>query len=172
VRWSCGTALAQRGQTLIEFALVAPLVLFFLLAIVDFGIAIDRRLVLDHAVREGARYAAVGGNAMFTGTSATEDDIKDHTAAHSQGIADPAGTIGSGNYIDVCYWDENGSGRLGDKGDRVEVRVRYQHDFVTGFTGLISLDQPGISMNPRASSRVEWTVEPEPVDACTDWPPP
>ncbi len=160
-----------RGQTLIEFALVAPLALVFLLAIVDFGIAIDRKLVLDHAVREGARYAAVGGDAQAGGPPATEEEIETYTANQSQGIADAGGAVGSDNYIDVCYSDQNGNGRLGDRGDGVEVRVRYQHDFVTGFTGLISLDQSGIAMNPRASARLEWTVDPEPVDACTEWPP-
>ena len=43
----------QHGQTLLEFALVAPLMLVFLLGLVGFGIAIDRRPVLDHAAREG-----------------------------------------------------------------------------------------------------------------------
>ena len=60
----------EGGQTLIEFALAAPLLLVFLLAIVDFGIAIDRRIVLDHAVREGARYASVGGDAFTSGIPA------------------------------------------------------------------------------------------------------
>lgn len=162
----------REGQTLIEFALVAPLALVFLLAIVDFGIAIDRKLVLDHAVREGARYAAVGGDLPVGGPPATEEEIEIYTASQSQGIADANGAVGSDNYVDVCYSDQNGNGRLGDRGDSVEVRVRYRHDFVTGFTGLISFDQTGIAMNPRASARLEWTVEPEPTDACTDWPPP
>jgi hypothetical protein len=156
---------AQKGQTLVEFALVAPMVLFFLLAIVDFGIAIDRRLVLDHAVREGARYAAVGS---------TVADVKERTRSQSQGIADPAGTPGSDNYIVVCYEDTNSSGDLGDVGDNVEVRVHYRHDFVTGFTGLIGSSLANISMNPSGSARVERKVVPaptEPAAPCGAWPP-
>ena len=51
----------DRGQTLMEFAIVMPIVFLFLVMIVDFGVALDHRLALEHAVREGARYGAVNG---------------------------------------------------------------------------------------------------------------
>ena len=156
-----GRSRSHRGQTLIEFALVAPLALFFLLAIVDFGIAIDRRLVLDHAVREGARYASVGK---------TQGEVEDRTAAQSQGIADPNGAVGSASYIEVCYENING-GVLGDKGDDVQVRVHYRHDFVTGFTGLIDSGMLNIPMNPKASARLETDLVATPTP-CGSWPPP
>jgi len=149
---------AERGQTLIEFALAAPLLLVFLLAIVDFGIAIDRRIVLDHAVREGARYAAVGGDAFASGTPTSPSVIEGYTAAQSQGIADPAGVTGSDNYIDVCYANANGNGVTGDVGDEVRVSVRYKHDFVTGFTSLFNTSMSSIDIDANASARVEQPV--------------
>lgn len=132
---------------MIEFAFVAPLVLVFLLAIVDFGIAVDRRLVLDHAVREGARYASVGGNAFTTGTPAPVTAIRSYTAAQSQGIVAPAS-------VGVCYENRNG-GPLGDAGDSVRVSIQYTHDFVTGFTAFFNTSLASIVMNPIASARVE-----------------
>jgi hypothetical protein len=60
---------------------------------------------------------------------------------------------------------------LGDEGDRVEVRVHYRHDFVTGFTGLIQSSLASIDLDPRASARVERIVEPAPTETCTGWPP-
>ena len=159
---------SSRGQTLIEFAFVAPLMLVFLLAIVDFGIALDRRIVLDHGVREGVRFASVGGHAGTTGVPATEQDIRNHTEAQSQGIADASGT--EHNYIEVCYEDANGSGTLGDIGDNVEVRVHYRHDFVTGFTAIINSTLANIDLNPRSSARLELRVG-SPVLACGPWPP-
>ena len=151
----------SRGQTLIEFAFVAPLVLVFLLAIVDFGIALDRRIVLDHAVREGARFASVGGSVA---------EIKARTADQSQGMADEAGVPGAGSYIDVCYDDANGNGTVGDVGDNVQVRVHYQHDFVTGFTSMFDSDIASIDMNPASSARVERPVDGTPA-SCGAWPP-
>lgn len=155
----------QRGQALIEFAFVAPLVLVFLLAVVDFGIAIDRRIVLQHAVREGARYAAVGGEALTTGVPATEAEIRAYTAGQAQGIADENGIAGSDNYIEVCYEDSNGNGSLGDVGDSVRVRIHYRHDFVTGFTAFYDTSLASIDMDPGASARVEQPVEGAPT-AC------
>jgi hypothetical protein len=159
-----------RGQALIEFAFVAPLVIVLVLALVDFGIAIDRRLILDHGVREGARFAAVGGNALETGVSATEAEIRAYTAAQSQGIADGDGLAGSANYVDVCYEDANGNGEIGDVGDNVQVRVHYVHDFVTGFTAVFDLSLANIQMDPRSSARVERPA-PAGATACGAWPP-
>ena len=149
-----GRSRSHRGQTLIEFALVAPLALFFLLAIVDFGIAIDRRVVLQHAVREGARYAAVGGDALTSGTPASVPEIRQHTANQSQGIANGTATSGN-NYIEVCYENSNSNGTLGDAGDNVRVRIHYEYNFVTGLTSWIAPSLTSIVMKPDANARVE-----------------
>ena len=51
-----------RGSVLIEFAFVAPLFFLLLAAIFDFSYVIFINLTMQHAVREGARAAAVQGN--------------------------------------------------------------------------------------------------------------
>lgn len=49
----------EEGQALVEFALVLPLFVTLVFAIVQFGIAFHDYLVLTDAVRAGARTAAV-----------------------------------------------------------------------------------------------------------------
>jgi len=49
----------QRGQTMTEFALVMPILLFLLLAIIQFGIVFNNYVTLTDAVRAGARKGAV-----------------------------------------------------------------------------------------------------------------
>jgi Flp pilus assembly protein TadG len=49
----------ERGSAAIEFALVLPLVLLLLLALVQIGVLAHDRLVLTQASRAGAREAAV-----------------------------------------------------------------------------------------------------------------
>ena len=49
-----------RGSTLVEFAIVAPVFFLLMLAIVDFGVLFWANLTMQHAVREGARYAVTG----------------------------------------------------------------------------------------------------------------
>jgi len=49
----------ERGAVAVEFALLAPLLVVFLFAIIEFGIALTRSITYVSAAREGARYAAV-----------------------------------------------------------------------------------------------------------------
>ncbi|MBI2955089.1 MAG: pilus assembly protein [Chloroflexi bacterium] len=50
----------EKGQNLIEFALVAPILILLVMGIADFGRAFNAWLSVTHGAREGARYAAVG----------------------------------------------------------------------------------------------------------------
>ena len=50
---------SQRGQTMTEFALVMPILLFLLLAIIQFGVVFNNYVTLTDAVRAGARKGAV-----------------------------------------------------------------------------------------------------------------
>ena len=52
-----------RGQSLIEFALVLPMLLVVMLMITEFGRALFQYNVLSQAARAGARVAAVSGSA-------------------------------------------------------------------------------------------------------------
>ena len=49
-----------RGGTLVEFALVAPLLILLIMAALELSIMYWVNLTLQHAVREGARYAVTG----------------------------------------------------------------------------------------------------------------
>jgi len=50
----------EKGAALVEFALVAPLFFLVLFAIIEFGYLYWANLSMQHAVREGARYAITG----------------------------------------------------------------------------------------------------------------
>jgi len=49
----------ERGASLVEFALVVPLLTLFLFGIVQFGIAYDKQQSINSAAREGARLGAL-----------------------------------------------------------------------------------------------------------------
>src|SRR6186997_2449361 len=51
----------DRGQALVEFALVAPMFFLLLFGIIEAGRFIFYYEVLNNATREGARYAIVNG---------------------------------------------------------------------------------------------------------------
>ena len=51
----------ERGATLVEFALVVPLLMLFIFGSIDFGWAFGQHINVRGAVREGARLAVVNG---------------------------------------------------------------------------------------------------------------
>ena len=50
---------SEKGQTMVEFALIAPLLCLILFAIIQFGIVYSSYVTLTDATRAGARKAAV-----------------------------------------------------------------------------------------------------------------
>jgi Flp pilus assembly protein TadG len=75
----------EHGQALVEFALVAPVLLLLLFGIVQFGIAFNNSISLTDAVRAGARAAVVAGPGLDAQVAAAKSAI-----AASAGGLDPA----------------------------------------------------------------------------------
>jgi Flp pilus assembly protein TadG len=72
------SALPRRGATVVEFAVVGPIILFLLIALVVGGMGVFRYLEVAALARESARYASVHGTQYQkdTGqTAATAQDI-------------------------------------------------------------------------------------------------
>ena len=49
----------EKGQAMVEFALVLPFLLALLCGIIDFGWLYYNQITLNNAAREGARYAVI-----------------------------------------------------------------------------------------------------------------
>ena len=64
---------SQRGATVVEFAILLPLMLLILGGITDFGRAMFTQIQLSNAAREGARAAVV--------SDASEDEIIDRASS-------------------------------------------------------------------------------------------
>lgn len=67
----------EAGQGLVEFAMVLPLLLVIVCAIIDFGRVLQAHVSLTNAVREGARLGAVGSS---------EADVEARVAAAAPGL--------------------------------------------------------------------------------------
>ena len=49
----------EKGQALVEFALILPILLILVCGIIDFGWLYYNQITLNNAAREGARYAVI-----------------------------------------------------------------------------------------------------------------
>ncbi len=52
----------EKGQSLVEFALVMPILMLILLGIIEFGWLYNAKITMTSAAREGARVYAIKGN--------------------------------------------------------------------------------------------------------------
>lgn len=90
----------NRGQALVEFALILPVLMLLIIGVMEFGLIINQYMVVTEAAREGARSAALGGsNATITTvvkTAASQMDTSQLTVTVS-----PATTRVRGNGVTV-----------------------------------------------------------------------
>ena len=111
---------SSRGQTLVEFALIAPIMFIFLFGIIDFGMVLNRRIVIEHAIREGSRYASV----HLTSEPSTCTDVQDRTVDRAGGSAISRDEVG------VHYFDEGGNPTASPMaGDTVRVSAPFKYEF-------------------------------------------
>ena len=143
----------SRGQSLVEFALVIPIFLVLLMAIVDIGRAIWAQNSVAAAAREGARYAIVHGgtasnkcpvgptlhdavvaSASCPYPSPSKQSIKDAVAA-------AAAAGGTSMTVSVCYGincsgdtdtvDSSGAPATNARGVPVTVSVTSQVNLIS-----------------------------------------
>jgi hypothetical protein len=85
---------SQRSQGLVEFALVAPVLLLLLFGVVDFGRVIYIYVTLNQAVNEGAR-TAIRDSALLPTNADVESSVKRHAVDVSLANPCPNGPVTS-----------------------------------------------------------------------------
>jgi len=120
---------APRGQTMVEFALVLPLLILLLVGVFDFGRAIFAYNTINNSAREAAREAIV---------NQTVSDIQAKAASAAAGLNIDPGDIS----VDFRTSDAAAAGscnsRIGTPtivGCIAVVRVPYSYDAATPLVG-------------------------------------
>ncbi|WP_316157577.1 TadE/TadG family type IV pilus assembly protein [Cupriavidus sp. BIC8F] len=120
--------LCETGASAVEFALVAPLFFLLIFSIVDFGMMMFANLTMQHAVREGARYAITGQSNLDPSAGAKQRylAVEEKIRSSSLGIYKMSGAtistliippVGSG------IAQASGAGMYGSAGELVEIHV-------------------------------------------------
>ncbi len=129
----------EKGQALAEFALLIPIFLILLFAIVDFGMGFYSLITVTNSAREGARLGAV---------AATQQDIIDRVYQTSDLPSED---------INMTVTVTNAQGQPGDS---VVVQVDYDYDLITPLAGLVQLVSgnilgPTLTFSSTAEMRLE-----------------
>jgi hypothetical protein len=127
----------ERGQALLEFAIVVPLILLLVLGIVDFGIAYNYKNDQTSLANQALRYAEVnsctvcGGQPLETYIKTTADSPElQNGATGSIGIEPPGVTIS------FCFpQPSSGPANTGQAGNSLEAKAESNYRWLP-FLGL------------------------------------
>jgi hypothetical protein len=116
----------ERGQVLVEFALLAPLLLLIVVGIIQFGVALNYWLDMQRIANQGARWAVVNAypGCPRNGPAAPcSPTLQEYLAsAPMSGGLNPD--------VEICFEEMTGSPAGAAVGDPVTVRLTTQFDFV------------------------------------------
>jgi len=119
----------RRGASIVEFALVVPLLITLLLGILEFALLSRNNLMLANAAREGARTLALGRT-----TTAAKTRIK--SVATSLNIQDSAISFLYSSNDGVTYANsvgDSGTNNNAPIGSLIKVSLNYPHQSLTKF---------------------------------------
>lgn len=102
----------QRGQSMLELAVVLPTLLFLVMCVVETGRAMNQYLQLSHIVYEGARYGAslAGLEPGENGGEAGTNQMHDRVRSRVRSLLDYSEFPEEGPVITSRYHDVNASG--------------------------------------------------------------
>lgn len=138
----------ERGTTIVEAAIVIPLLMTVLFGIIEFGFAYNDYLSLRSAAREGARMAAVDNGCVGGATCATygpttqRDNLLDKTLTK---VSD----LSTAKDVAVSVWLPDGSGAVGN-----DVAVSLS-THMKSRTGLFAPIIDPITLKATAKMRLE-----------------
>jgi Flp pilus assembly protein TadG len=121
----------HRGQSMVEFAAVAPLFFLLVFGITDFGLMFFRQETLEYAIREAGRYAVTGRS--NTGSTRVQSII-DIAKKYAVGIPIDGIQVNSGTTTNSA----------GGPRQPVTVTLTSNYYFITPFIGKFF---PGHDLN-------------------------
>lgn len=149
-----GGSSREAGQGLVELALVTPILVFLIMAIVQFAFVLESQMGITNAVREAARRAAADPSPTQAGVTAQLDSL---LAANIQGYQATRVISATVSFSDYCLNGENNN--------RVQVSVTYAHPvffpLLAYATDLIDGTPDGNwTLGASAQMRLETTQDP------------
>ena len=123
----------EKGQSMVEFALILPVLILIIIGIIEFGFLFSGYLALTNASREAVRTVSLG-----------ETDVEAIQRAKDVAIIlNPA-------KMNVSI---SPSAVIRDRGDSVTATISYDYDFLTPF--MEKLFGSNLQLEAEATMRVE-----------------
>jgi Flp pilus assembly protein TadG len=140
----------ERGASLVEFALVLPVLAVLIFGIIDFGFAFNSYIELRSGSREGARLAAVNNGCNTTASGCSTNGTVQKDALITATRARTTGLANSSNVKVGISFPDGGAKNVGNN---VEVCLVYPFQSVTGLFNVLN-----INLKSKAVMRLEQTA--------------
>lgn len=144
------------GQSLVEFALVAPLFFLILFGVIQLGILFGGQLALTNTAREVARYASTvpAGATLAQIQSQANPILQRSIPAYNAAAA----TVG----VSYCYYDNPTTPTTWSQ--KVTITIRYGHTLFIPLVGALIDRIDGVADNKFTTDvREEMKVEAQPL---------
>jgi len=139
VERASSTRSRERGQAMVEFALLAPVFLLIVAGIIQFGIALNFWFDMQRIANQGARWAVV--NCGPPASTVCGADLQTE-------LANDVIAAGNNPTVEICMEELTGAGGVATVGDPVSVRLTDTFEFVP-IVGI------GVTLRGRATMRLE-----------------
>jgi Flp pilus assembly protein TadG len=135
-----------RGQAVVEFALVVPLLILMMLGIIEMGWVVRNSVTISNAAREGSRAAALGKKTTDISTRITNYASDLTTSVTMQYSTD--------NGANWQNWPADGATYNGvTSGNLIQITVTTTHQQLTHFIPYLS----GVTLKQQSIMRREST---------------
>jgi Flp pilus assembly protein TadG len=117
---------AERGASLVEFAIVLPLLVMLLFGIIEFGWALAQNLEVKHIAREVGRLATVNdpdGEIPSVLCGGTIADVIDGTPSGGTSAGDAATVMVTANFNQITGFFSWAFAGIGNLTSTVEIRL-------------------------------------------------
>jgi len=151
-------ARGQRGQSLVEFAMVFPIFIILVMGIIDFGMALKTWIDITNSAREAARWGAVYCNSGYGNpvTYPTDADVE-------QKARDKAEAMGVDLSRFTATVNTTAGSSCSDRPNSTEpivVRVSYDYELITPLGGFLDAFFGGVvsssfNLKSAADMRIE-----------------
>jgi Flp pilus assembly protein TadG len=145
-----GKALDERGTSLVEFALILPLLVLFIFGTIDFGWAFTQQLAVKHAAREGVRAAVVNNGSA----ALTNSQLKALIVSRGNDID----LAPADSHIYLSRTDSNGNGRA-DAGDLARVEVCIPLRSLSGVSDRFLSGTLRATVEMRVEQDLTWSAD-------------
>ena len=136
MKWLRATREPERGQALVEFALISIVFFIFVFGMVDAGRAVWNYNTLAQATREGSRYAIVHGSdsADPSGPGSAYYTAPNTDTMVTQQVEKFGGGLNTSQLTVQAQWP----GGSNATGNDVTVTSQYQYQPIFNFLGIVS----------------------------------